>query len=462
MPKKSPLESACYVSAFDMFSVGIGPSSSHTVGPMRAAKDFVDSLTAKGESVKEVRCVLYGSLAATGVGHGTPTAILAGLAGYEPQDVDPDILPILAASADDTNTISTKEGGTFHLAKPWITFDISDRTIKHPNTMVLFAEGASGTIHEVTYYSIGGGFIERAGQPQQLENMDYPDVPFPYTTSDELLEQCAKNDLSIAEVALANESALHSDLEIRSYLSYIWETMNASIEGGLKFGGVLPGRLQVKRRAADLAKRLRQKQEEKHCDLSFDWLQTYAIAVNEENAAGRRIVTAPTNGAAGVLPAVLRYALEFEELPVSKPVLEFLLVAAAIGGLYKTNGSISGAEAGCQGEVGSATSMAAGALCHILGGTPAQVENAAEIAMEHSLGLTCDPVDGLVQLPCIERNAIGATKALSAARLALIGDGTHVISLDTVIETMRQTGLDMSTKYKETSQGGLAVNVVEC
>lgn len=462
MTRKSPSQSACYVSAFDMFSVGIGPSSSHTVGPMRAAKTFVDEAAAKGEQIAWVRCILFGSLAATGEGHGTPTAILAGLAGYDPETVDPDILPSLQQCANDARKIPTKNGDDLHLHEDWITFDLAQKDLPHPNTMTLIAQYSSGETQETTFYSIGGGFIEIAGRDRCCADTSYPDVPFPYVTADELLSQCERSGNSIAQVALANESALHSEREIRDYLGHIWETMNASIEGGMHFGGTLPGRLKVKRRAAHLAERLRRKQEELHCDLAFDWLQTYAIAVNEENAAARRIVTAPTNGAAGIIPAVLRYAVEFEQCKVEEPVLEFLLVAAAIGGLYKTNGSISGAEAGCQGEVGSATSMAAGALCHILGGTPQQVENAAEIAMEHSLGLTCDPVDGLVQLPCIERNAIGATKALSAARLALIGDGNHVISLDMVIETMRQTGRDMSTKYKETSQGGLAVNVVEC
>jgi L-serine dehydratase len=443
-----------FVSALDLFTIGIGPSSSHTVGPMRAAKAFKDELQGSGKltAVARVAVTLYGSLGATGPGHGTKNAIIVGLAGATPETCDP--AEVRAAAPSILG---------FELAE----FDLQSRTRleKHSNAMRFVATDRSGqTLLESIYYSVGGGFIEDELGPLGGERAKV-DMPHNYQTASELIETAENLGITIAELAWRNELALRSAHEVDAKLSAVWQAMVACIESGLATEGILPGYLKVERRASKMARELWDRaaaSESAAGDQSMEWLQAYAIAVNEENAAGNRVVTAPTNGAAGIIPAVGYYAREFRGVTDERLALEYLLTAAAIGSLYKRNASISGAEAGCQGEVGSACSMAAGALTAVLGGTPAQVENAAEIAMEHNLGLTCDPVGGFVQMPCIERNAIAAGTAVAASRLALIGDGRHKISLDTVIETMRQTGLDMSSKYKETSMGGLAVNVVEC
>ena len=421
-----------HVSALDLFTIGIGPSSSHTVGPMRAAAAFNAELQSKGLAADHIVVTLYGSLGATGIGHGTTRAILAGLEGLAPESCDPEYVKSLEEN-------------------PKVTFNLEPKTRleRHSNAMRFSTDNL-----ERVYYSVGGGFIETDDRKPQVTQS----VPYPYQTADELLGICEKNNLTIAQVGMANEKAQRPEHDIEAQLKNIWHAMKSCIEAGLETEGILPGYLKVERRAASIHRRL----ETRDGDQSMEALQAYAIAVNEENAAGNRVVTAPTNGAAGIIPAVAYYALKHRNIPDDKIAVEYLITAATIGGLYKRNASISGAEAGCQGEVGSACSMAAGALAQILGGTPRQVENAAEIAMEHNLGLTCDPVGGFVQLPCIERNAIAAGTAVAAVRLALNGTGAHKISLDTVIETMRQTGADMSTKYKETSEGGLAVNVVEC
>ena len=421
-----------HVSALDLFTIGIGPSSSHTVGPMRAAAQFNDELQSQGLAPSDIVVTLYGSLGATGIGHGTTNAILAGLQGMQPETCDPAAVRALAEAPGVR-----------------MVFEPRTRMAKHSNAMLFEAGGVTRT-----YYSVGGGFVETdtiALKPQRI-------LPYPYQSAGELLAICEREKLSIAQVGLANERAMHADRDVDLQLENIWNAMKDCVEAGLKAEGVLPGYLKVQRRAAAIHRRL----DINEGDQSLDALQAYAIAVNEENAAGNRVVTAPTNGAAGIIPAVGYYALKHKGISDSKLARDYLITAATIGGLYKRNASISGAEAGCQGEVGSACSMAAGALAQVLGATPRQVENAAEIAMEHNLGLTCDPVGGFVQLPCIERNAIAAGTAVAAVRLALNGSGMHKISLDVVIETMRQTGLDMSTKYKETSMGGLAVNVVEC
>jgi L-serine dehydratase len=421
-----------HVSALDLFTIGIGPSSSHTVGPMRAAAQFNDELQSQGLTPSDIVVTLYGSLGATGIGHGTTNAILAGLQGLQPETCDP---AAVRAMAD----------------RPGVRFVFEPRTrlAKHSNAMQLEAAGVSRT-----YYSVGGGFVETDLSTPKLRGA----VPHPYQTADELLAICEREKLSIAQIGMANELALQPERNVALQLENIWNAMKNCIEAGLSTEGVLPGYLKVPRRAAAIHRRL----DINEGDQSMDALQAYAIAVNEENAAGNRVVTAPTNGAAGIIPAVGYYALKHRGISDAKLASDYLITAATIGGLYKRNASISGAEAGCQGEVGSACSMAAGALAQVLGATPRQVENAAEIAMEHNLGLTCDPVGGFVQLPCIERNAIAAGTAVAAVRLAMNGSGLHKISLDVVIETMRQTGLDMSSKYKETSMGGLAVNVVEC
>ncbi|MEY4390866.1 MAG: hypothetical protein RLZZ400_609 [Actinomycetota bacterium] len=421
-----------HVSALDLFTIGIGPSSSHTVGPMRAAFRFKDELQSHGLAPERIVVTLYGSLGATGIGHGTHRAIIAGLRGMQPETCDPEVV----------KTLESDERVEFR-------FEPRTRMPRHSNAMRFAADD-----FERIYYSVGGGFVE-TDEVQVRESIS---VPYPYQNADELMELCEREKLTIAEIGLANEIAQRPDKDVMLELQKIWHAMKSCVEAGLEGDGMLPGTLKVERRAASIYRRL----EIRDGDSSLDALQAYAIAVNEENAAGNRVVTAPTNGAAGIIPAVAYYAMKHRGVPESKIVSEYLITAAVIGGLYKRNASISGAEAGCQGEVGSACSMAAGALAAVLKATPRQVENAAEIAMEHNLGLTCDPVGGYVQLPCIERNAIAAGTAVAAVRLALNGTGQHKISLDTVIETMRQTGIDMSTKYKETSLGGLAVNVVEC
>lgn len=485
-----------FVSALDLFSIGIGPSSSHTVGPMRAALDFAGRL-GPGilERVDRVSCVLFGSLGATGIGHGTPDAIVAGLAGLRPEDCDPAAVrgawSTLPKAAAGTGTVLIGGSRPVPITRDDITFAPFTRLPGHPNAMTLHAweRDADGTERELlheTYYSVGGGFIRRASEdaahsaaahasPAEAETASTPRRaavteaatarhPLPYSNSAELLALCEAQGVDLAAIARANEEAVHGREALDAGLDAIWAAMHSCVENGLATPGVLPGGLGVKRRAPDVRARL----DAHDCgpvrerDTSTEWLHAFALAVNEENASGGRVVTAPTNGAAGIIPAVGHYYLRFIAGASAEGIRTFLLTAAAIGSLVKANASISGAEGGCQAEVGSACAMAAGGLCAVLGGTPQQVENAAEIAMEHHLGLTCDPVGGLVQVPCIERNAIAASTAVSAARLALHGDGTHLVSLDTVIETMRQTGLDMMTKYKETSEGGLAVNVIEC
>ncbi|MET0725329.1 MAG: L-serine ammonia-lyase [Leifsonia sp.] len=469
-----------YVSALDLFSIGIGPSSSHTVGPMRAALAFAGGLADAGilTRVERITCVLYGSLGATGIGHGTPDAIVAGLAGVRPESCEPDdvrgawsTLPkrdtSTGLSAGNENAEAQIPVNTTHvisIARDDITFAPFTRLPAHPNAMTLQAwDGDSAVpIAEETYYSIGGGFIRREGDP--VHPASATQQPLPYSSSAMLLALCADRGLSIGEVARINEEALHGAEALDAGLDAIWAAMLSCVDEGLRTEGVLPGGLGVKRRAPAIRARLEEYDREpaRERDTSTEWLHAFALAVNEENASGGRVVTAPTNGAAGILPAVAHYYLRFVPGASQAGIREFLLTATAVGSLVKANASISGAEGGCQAEVGSACAMAAAGLCAVLGGTPQQVENAAEIAIEHHLGLTCDPVGGLVQVPCIERNAIASSTAVSAARLALHGDGSHVVSLDTAIETMRQTGLDMMTKYKETSQGGLAVNVIEC
>ena len=446
-----------YISALDLFTIGIGPSSSHTVGPMRAALLFSNALRSKGVlgQTTRVKVKLFGSLGATGPGHGTSNALVSGAAGQTPETCNPDEVSNAWQRAHET--------GKWFLLDQEIEFSSQDFSFqplihlpKHSNGLRFTAlSNTDELLLEETYYSVGGGFVEADHEiVREVRNQ----VPYYFSSAEELLEICSQQQLSIAEIAYENEVALHGVKAIEARLRSIWSAMHSSIQSGLTKHGELPGTLGVSRRAADMAEQLGQKSE----DVSNEWLQAFAIAVNEENAAGQRVVTAPTNGAAGIIPAVAYYAMKFKSISEETIAKEFLLTAAAIGSLYKRNASISGAEAGCQGEVGSACSMAAAGLAQVLGGTNKQIENAAEIAMEHNLGLTCDPVGGFVQMPCIERNAIAAGTAVSAVRLALLGDGSHKISLDTVIETMRQTGIDMSTKYKETSLGGLAVNVVEC
>ena len=455
------------LSIFDMFSVGIGPSSSHTVGPMRAARRFLDDLHKGGQfaEVAKVKCELFGSLGATGRGHGTDRAVLLGLEGESPEEVDTDRITerverisaskILQLDGSLPVTVSMDRTLVFHRRK---------NLPGHPNGMRFTAETSSGdSIISRIYYSVGGGFVvdESAVDADRIVR-DTTVLPHPFKSGTELLRMCSESGLSISALMLENEAVWREPQQVRQDLRSIWDTMHASIERGCEREGLLPGGLKVRRRAASLYRRL-QATESRPDPMSYlDWVNLWAIAVNEENAAGGRVVTAPTNGAAGIIPAVLQYFLRFHDAATDRAVSRFLLTAGAIGIIYKTNASISGAEVGCQGEVGVACSMAAAGLAEVLGGTPTQVEDAAEIAMEHNLGLTCDPVGGLVQVPCIERNAMGAVKAINACRLALQGDGSGKVSLDKVIETMRQTGLDMKTKYKETARGGLAVNIIEC
>ncbi|EDU11339.1 L-serine ammonia-lyase [Burkholderia pseudomallei 1655] len=459
------------VSVFDLFKIGIGPSSSHTVGPMIAACRFashVEDANLLG-FVRRVRAELYGSLGATGKGHGTDKAVLLGLEGHLPDSVDPDLIEprLKAIRAEKSLALLGKRGIRFD-EKDDIGFYrklMSGTSVVHPNGMRFQAFDEHGQLLvEKEYYSVGGGFVVNRDGDRVNGVRAAADVPYPFRTGDDLMRACRASGLSIAELTFRNECALRPADEVRAGLVAIWRTMAACVERGCKADGELPGPMRVKRRAAELYTRLRDRSEESLRDpLSMlDWVNLYAMAVNEENAAGGRVVTAPTNGAAGVIPAVLHYYVKFVPGSNEQGIVDFLLTAAAIGIIYKETASISGAEVGCQGEVGVACSMAAAALAAVMGGTPGQVENAAEIGMEHNLGMTCDPVGGLVQIPCIERNAMGAIKALNASRLALKGDGQHYVSLDSVIKTMRETGADMKTKYKETSRGGLAVNVIEC
>ncbi|MEV7972258.1 L-serine ammonia-lyase [Cellulomonas sp. NPDC089187] len=447
--------SGVYVSALELFSIGIGPSSSHTVGPMRAAHAFITELREHGllGQADRLHIRLHGSLAATGIGHGTPDAVLAGLRGMEPETCDPAAVHGRWAELSAGGTLEV-EGITVRAED--VAFEPFARDLGHPNALTLAATRDGEELWSSCYLSIGGGFILRAG----ARPPEPTPVPSTYRTATQLLEAVGENG-RIADVAWADEVALHGEAEATRGLDAIWAAMSACVAAGVSTEGVLPGGLRVRRRAAAAQRALDERVARGERVAAEERLAVWAMAINEENAAGGRVVTAPTNGAAGVLPAVLHYLVN-EHGADRDAVHTFLLTAAAIGSIVKANASISGAEAGCQGEVGSACAMAAAGTTAVLGGTPRQVENAAEIAMEHHLGLTCDPVGGLVQIPCIERNAVAAATALTAARIALLGDGQHVVSLDTVIETMRQTGADMSSRYKETSEAGLAVNVVEC
>ncbi|MER5659457.1 L-serine ammonia-lyase [Streptomyces mirabilis] len=453
------------ISVFDLFSIGIGPSSSHTVGPMRAARMFARRLRNEEllDSVVSVRAELYGSLGATGHGHGTPKAVLLGLEGASPRTVD-------VEGADDRVEQIKSSGRLSLLGTHEISFSFADDLVLHrrkalpyhANGMTVFAYDASGAlVLEKTYYSVGGGFVvDEDAVGEDRIKLDDTVLKYPFRTGDELLRLTKETGLSISALMLENERAWRTEEEIREGLLAIWRVMQACVSRGMSREGILPGGLKVRRRAAVSARQLRA--EGDALAHAMEWITLYAMAVNEENAAGGRVVTAPTNGAAGIIPAVLHYYINFIPGADEDGVVRFLLAAGAIGMLFKENASISGAEVGCQGEVGSACSMAAGALAEVLGGSPEQVENAAEIGMEHNLGLTCDPVGGLVQIPCIERNGMAAVKAVTAARMAMRGDGTHKVSLDKVIKTMKETGADMSVKYKETARGGLAVNIIEC
>lgn len=467
------------ISVFDLFTVGIGPSSSHTVGPMRAAHAFSVKLMREKflADTASLKVDVYGSLAATGRGHGTFTAIMLGLEGYEPERILPaevdDCLERMEASGKLNLCGALGEG----IELDYTVADMIQHPLtilpRHTNGMKLAAlDGQGNTLIEETYYSVGGGFIVREGAEDKLAANFKEAVnlqPYPFGTAAKLLEHCATTGFSIAGVMAANEEAYRSKEEIRAGILHIWQVMEDCKNSALEREGVLPGGLKVRRRAPEWHERLKKEDKDRDPVYWQEWVNLVALAVNEENASGGRVVTAPTNGAAGIIPAVLFYATHYA--PGAKywnqeeredAIVRFMLTAAAIGVLYKEQASISGAEVGCQGEVGSASSMAAGALAEILGGTVDQVENAAEIAMEHNLGLTCDPIGGLVQIPCIERNAIAAAKAINAAKMALMGDGQHHVTLDEVIITMRETGKDMSSKYKETAMGGLAVNVIEC
>ena len=456
------------ISAFDLFKVGIGPSSSHTVGPMRAAGMFAASLAVGGvaDRVAGVRAELFGSLGATGHGHGSVKAIVLGLAGELPETVDP--------AAAETLVAAVRQAGRLRLANTGlqIGFDPDEDIVLHrrkrlpfhSNAMRFAATDESG--HELsvrTYYSVGGGFVlgeDETGVPRIVP--DSTPVPYPFTTGADLLALTQRTGLPISGVMLANEAVRQPETQVRASLLAIWEVMRECVRRGCEAEGVLPGGLKVRRRARLLRQTLEETGDTSDPLFAMEWVTLYALAVNEENAAGGRVVTAPTNGAAGIIPAVLHYYSRFVPGASEDGVVRFLLTAAAVGVLFKENASISGAEVGCQGEVGSACSMAAAGLAEVLGGSPEQVENAAEIGVEHNLGLTCDPVGGLVQIPCIERNAIASIKAITAARMAIRGDGVHHVSLDKAIKTMRETGADMKDKYKETARGGLAVNVIEC
>jgi L-serine dehydratase len=464
------------ISVFDLFKIGIGPSSSHTVGPMRAARLFAQGLERDAllTQTAAVKCELYGSLGATGKGHGSDQAILLGLLGHAPDTVDVDAVPAMVAAVRASQSLALL--GHHPIAfreKEHLLLYRREAMAEHPNGMKFSAlDGQGQLLRQTGYLSVGGGFVVTAGAANEAVLSAYRKVPYPFTSGDDLLALCQQHGLRIGELMWANERTWRSDDEIRAGLLAIWRVMRECVQRGLSRSGTLPGPFQVQRRAPLLAAQLRERAERALADpLSvLDWINVYAFAVNEENAAGGRVVTAPTNGAAGVIPAVLHYCDRFvlgngraaTQTNRDDAVIDFLMNAAAIGMLYKRNASISGAEVGCQGEVGVACSMAAAGLAAVLGGSPAQIENAAEIGMEHNLGLTCDPIGGLVQVPCIERNAMGAVKAVNAARMALAGNGQHVVSLDNVIKTMRETGADMKTKYKETSRGGLAVNIVEC
>ncbi len=457
------------ISVFDLFSIGIGPSSSHTVGPMRAASQFVQTLSDEGllDVTVRIKSELYGSLGATGKGHGSDKAVLLGLEGELPESIDTTIIEDRLEALRSSKILTL-------LGEKSIPFEEKNDLIMHrrqtlpfhSNGMTFRAYNADKVVvREATFYSVGGGFIvdEHAADSDRIIEDDTR-LRFPFRSGVDLLILCANNDMSVSDIMLENEKAWRSEDEIRAGLLEIWGVMQSCVNNGCLNKGILPGGMKVRRRAADLYRKLSSQPEITNQDplTSLDWVNLYALAVNEENAAGGRVVTAPTNGAAGIIPAVMHYYYHFYPEASDDGIVRFLLTAGAIGILYKENASISGAEVGCQGEVGSACSMAAGALTEVLGGTPEQVENAAEIGMEHNLGLTCDPVGGLVQVPCIERNAMASVNAINAARIAMRGDGQHFVSLDKVIKTMRETGADMKTKYKETARGGLAVNIIEC
>jgi L-serine dehydratase len=457
------------LSVFDLFKIGIGPSSSHTVGPMRAALQFVSALSEQGLLEKTIRLKteLYGSLGATGRGHGSDKAVLLGLEGDAPDLVDTDTIDARLQhirSSGRLRLLGRHEIG-FHEREDLLMYRRESLPF-HPNGMRFSATDADGQVlRSAVFYSVGGGFVvdESAAGAGRIV-VDTTPVTYPFKTADDLMSQCRQHGLSISQVIMTNELAWRSEEEVRAGLLNIWNVMQQCVRRGCASEGIMPGGLKVRRRAPELFRKLSSTPEASLRDplTTLDWVNLYALAVNEENAAGGRVVTAPTNGAAGIIPAVLHYYARFIPGASDDGVVRFLLTAGAIAMLYKENASISGAEVGCQGEVGVACSMAAGALAEVMGGTVEQVENAAEIGMEHNLGLTCDPVGGLVQVPCIERNAMGSVKAINAARMALRGDGKHFVSLDKVIKTMRETGADMKTKYKETSRGGLAVNVIEC
>jgi len=455
------------ISVFELFKIGVGPSSSHTVGPMKAAAAFAAALAKSGalDRIAGAKVTLMGSLAFTGKGHATDKAVVLGLAGIEPEDVDPDAADALVATVRETKRLSLAGRKTigFDPARD-IVFDIVSIPPRHPNTLRLVAADAGGAIlADETWLSVGGGFVVRDGA-EDASPAGEPDVPFPFRSGAELLTRGRDSGLSIAEMVRRNEAAVRLPAAGEDHVARVLGAMFSCMDRGLARSGPLPGGLQVERRAKAIHERLigSKLRNARPAHEIMDFVSVYAMAVNEENAAGARVVTAPTNGAAGVIPAVLRYYRDHCEGATRAGLVDFILTATAVGGLFKLNASISGAEVGCQGEVGVASSMAAAGLCAAFGGSNAQIENAAEIAMEHHLGMTCDPVGGLVQIPCIERNAFGAVKAIAAASLALHGDGRHRVSLDSVIKTMRQTGLDMQSKYKETSLGGLAVNFVEC
>ncbi len=460
------------VSVLDLFKIGIGPSSSHTVGPMKAARMFVRQLVHAHHlaNVARLKVTLYGSLGATGKGHGSDKAVILGLMGHEPDKIDPDEIPSLLEHVRRNGRVSLD--GVHSIAfdsQADLLFNRRESLPAHSNGMRIEAiDGEGEVVSARTYYSVGGGFVvsEELANDGSWQKVIAPDtvvLPLPFNSGADLLGLTQVHACSIAEVMRRNECHWRPDEETTDKLMQIWRAMRMCVERGCRTQGTLPGGFKVKRRAMSLLHSLPEKNAIRDDPfLLMDWVNLYALAANEENAAGGRVVTAPTNGAAGIIPAVLHYYVEFVKGADDRGVVDFLFTAAAIGLLYKSNASISGAEVGCQGEVGVACSMAAAGLCAVLGGTPAQVENAAEIGMEHHLGLTCDPVGGLVQIPCIERNAIASVKAINAARMALRGDGTHHVSLDNVIKTMRETGADMMSKYKETSRGGLAVNIVEC
>jgi L-serine dehydratase len=482
-----------HVGVFDIFKIGIGPSSSHTVGPMHAARAFATELARApcAGDVARIEVTLHGSLGATGRGHGSDAAVMLGLAGHRPESLDPDLVPAFLATvaAEGRLTLAGGREVAFDRQRDH-HFEGAKRLPLHSNGLLFVARDAAGAaLFERRYYSVGGGFVaDEAGNPLVTSASSGPErpVPYPFASADELLARCRQSGLSVSTLMLANECAQRPEAEVRAGILQLWEVMEACVSRGTEREGILPGALGVRRRAALMRRQLevdpaRRVSSRRATDANgllresesgtadplaiLDWVDLFALAVNEENAAGGRVVTAPTNGAAGIVPAVLLYYLCFvlqHDAGRDEGIVRFLLTAAAIGSLYKRNASLSGAEVGCQGEIGVACSMAAAGLAEVLGGTPEQVENAAEIGMEHNLGLTCDPIGGLVQVPCIERNAMGAVKAINAARLAMSGDGTHKVSLDKVIAVMRATGRDMSTKYKETAEGGLAVNITEC